>query len=136
MIDPEASFIGRGWAFPPRFATHGASAEMVTGDKDIEQSLHILFATQLGARIMRPEYGCDLKRFVFESVSEGLLAEISDVVERAVVLFEPRIDIESVRVDARESHVLMILLEYQIRGTNSRRNLVYPFYLEEATDLR
>ena len=111
---------------------------MVSEDEDIQEALRILLSTVPGERVMRPTYGCGLKAMVFEAMSDPTLAEIRDVVERAILFFEPRITLERVDlevVDELGGHVA-IHLEYTIRTTNSRANMVYPFYLIEGTNLR
>jgi len=46
--------------------------------------------------------------------------------------WEPRIDVLDVYAapDPARPNVLVIEINYQVRSTNSRFNLVYPFYLE------
>ena len=76
----DASFLGRGWSFPPEFGPGGAEVAMVAGEEDIAQSLSILFGTALGERVMRETYGCDLSRYMFEEVDQSLLTSISSAV--------------------------------------------------------
>jgi uncharacterized protein len=130
-----SSFLGRGWSFPPRFSGPGMAAEMVSDFEDIEQSLRILFATHPGERVMQPAYGCGLRSLVFEDASEHLLTEIKDMLRRAILFFEPRIDVlkvEAQLVDPLGGHV-SISLDYRVRTTNTRHNMVYPLYLHQAT---
>ena len=65
----------------------------------------------------------------------AVLAEIRDLIQRAVLFFEPRVMLENVeiRIEDAENGRLDVILEYSIRGTNSRSNLVFPFYLQEGT---
>lgn len=131
----EPSFLGQGWSFPPTFSRVLRGVEMVNGIVDIRESLRILFATALGERIMLPDYGCDLRRMVFQDVTATLMTEIKDMVENAIILWEPRIDLISVDVyqDPQEDGLLQIVVVFTIRTTNTRGNFVYPFYLREAT---
>ena len=48
----EDAFIGTGWSFPPAFDKATASVELRTGIADVEESLRIIFTTQLGERVM------------------------------------------------------------------------------------
>lgn len=134
-MGPQGSFLGRGWGFPPRFGPHGASVEMVSGAQDISQSLEILLSTQLGERAMRPDFGCDLREFQFEPVSQALVNELSAIVSNAITAYEPRIQLEAIDVSDDDAihGLLNIRVDYTVRATNSRFNLVYPFYLREAT---
>lgn len=130
-----ADFLGRGWSFPPRFDPRSKAAVMVSGVADIEESLRILLSTAPGERVMLPSYGCALRRMVFEEASEQTATEIKEMIRKAILFFEPRIvlnRIDTQRVDALGGR-LDILLDYTVRTTNTRHNLVYPFYLHQAT---
>ena len=110
---------------------------MVSYEEDINESLRILFGTVPGERLMHPGYGCRLKALVFEPLDDGTLAEIRHIIERAILFHETRITAE--RVDATPSEDphqdgrIDIRIEYTIRTTNTRANLVYPFYLREGS---
>ena len=87
---------------------------------------------------MQPAYGCGLHGMVFENIIESTITEIRDVVERAVLFFEPRINLESVEVDTENVHAgrIDIKLDYTVRKTNTRSNAVYPFYFIEGSHVR
>src|SRR5947207_9897465 len=131
----EPAFLGTGWSFPPTFSRPLQGVEMVSGVADIHESLGILFATTPGERIMVPLYGCDLWRMVFRDLTTTLLTELKDMVEQAIILWEPRIDVLSVDViqDPVEDGLVRIGVEFVVRRTNTRSNFVYPFYMREAT---
>ncbi len=132
-VDPQ--FLGKGWAFPPEFDRHSRGPRMVEREDDIRESLRILLSTKPGERTMRPDYGCGIRNLVFDVINESVLTEIRDYVERAVLFFEPRITLDNVAIDTRRAFDgrLDIELEYTIKTTNSRSNLVYPYYLLEGT---
>ncbi|HET7332117.1 GPW/gp25 family protein [Dyella sp.] len=130
------NFLGRGWSFPPRFDPRTKEVVMVSGTDDIAESLRILLSTTPGERVMLPAYGCDLRRMVFEEISEQAITEIKDMVRKAILFFEPRVTLN--RIDAQlvdpMAGRLELLLDYSVRTTNTRHNMVYPFYLYQATD--
>jgi uncharacterized protein len=132
VVTPD--FLGLGWAFPPRFGAGGASVDMVTGNEDIEQSLAILLATRRGERVMQDDFGCELGDFLFGEISQGLIGQVRDVISDAILHHEPRIALRGVEVSEHRAAegILMIAIDYTVRATNSRYNLVYPFYLREA----
>jgi phage baseplate assembly protein W len=134
----DRSFLGRGWSFPPEFSRQSRQVKMVSQEEDIRQSLVILFSTSPGERIMQPAYGCGLNAMVFENLNESTATEIKDIIERAVLFFEPRIILNRVELNDSEIYngLLKIQLEYTIRSTNSRSNMVYPFYFREGTHIR
>ena len=110
---------------------------MLADEADIESSLHILLTTQLGERIMQPNYGCDLDSMQFETLSLTQKTYISDLIRTAILYHEPRIDVVQVYIDTTDelNGVLLINIEYTVRSTNTRRNMVYPFYKIEATEI-
>lgn len=131
------AYLGTGWSFPPTFDTDSKTVAMVSAEKDIEQSLEILLSTSLGERVMQPEYGCNLKDYQFESMDSALIGFIKDLVERAILFFEPRIKLERIDITEEDSFeliegMLKIIVHYEISGTNTRSNYVYDFYLREA----
>lgn len=131
--DREYSFLGRGWAFPPEFHGGTSPTSMVSEEEDIEQSLCILFSTRVGERLMRPDYGVNLHRLVFHQMDLTARTQLKDAIEQAVLYYEPRITLNDVVFDMSEERngVLRVCLEYTIRLTNTRGNLVYPYYYEE-----
>lgn len=135
MQNLERTFLGTGWSFPPTFSRVGGGVEMVSADRDIRESLWVLFSTALGERLMLPEYGSALWQLVFQNVSTGLMTQIEDAVRQAILYWEPRIDVDgvSVEADATVHGRVLVTVDYTIRATNSRSNLVYPFSLQEGT---
>lgn len=127
-------FLGRGWSFPPRFSDTGLV--MVSAEEDIRESLLVLLSTVPGERVMQPAYGCGLKIHVFDHVNETMFAVIRDVVSKAILFFEPRVIVERIDISFEEKldGKLNIHIQYLVRSTNNRYNLVYPFYFSEATN--
>lgn len=134
-VDRDTAFLGRGWAFPPRFDAQSGKVEMASADEDIIQSLTILFLTRPGERVLHPDYGSALQDLVFEPMNGETTAAIRHAIERAVLFFEPRISLERVKVEPRDwpGGYLTITLSYRIKTTNTRSNVVFPFYLTEGT---
>lgn len=128
-------FLGTGWAFPPEFAASGKDVAMVSGEEDIKQSLQILLSTSLKERMMHPDFGCDLNQFLFEEVDDRFISDLSNMVSRSLLMHEPRIQVNKVSVADvdTDNSVVQISVEYTVRTTNNRFNLVYPFYVKEAS---
>ncbi len=132
---PDSLFLGTGWSFPPSFDGRDGHHQTVSGEQDIIQSLTILFLTRPGERVMHPDYGCALRDLVFEPMNDETVAAIKSTIRRAVVFFEPRIDLLNIDVNETDwiNGWLSIQLEYEVRSTNSRHNIVLPFYQSEGT---
>jgi phage baseplate assembly protein W len=128
-------FLGRGWSFPPSFSEGGGEVAMVADEEDIHQSLGLLFATRKGERLMQEAYGASLAEWLYAEIDQELVIKLSTAIEEAVLLQEPRVvllDVE-VSLNQQQDGVLDIRLDYLIPNTNSRFNMVFPFYLNEAT---
>lgn len=123
------SFIGTGWAFPLRTDATGAIA-LVSRETEIEESMRLVLGTAPGERPMRPEFGCAIHDFVFDSADADLAGRVAHAVRESLRRWEPRVEIDDVNVsyDADEPALLYIDIRYELAGTNDPRNLVFPFY--------
>ena len=131
MIE-DNSFLGKGWSFPPSFDNASREVIMNQGEEDIQNSLRILLSTTLGERVMQPKYGCNLSDLLFETLDTTLTTEMKNRVQTGILFFEPRIDIEKIALTQNDQGGLVLIsIEYIVRSTNTRGNLVYPFYLSE-----
>lgn len=129
----ENSFLGTGWKFPIEFSKAGASNIMLSDEDDIQNSLQVLLTTRVGERIMQPAYGCNMDVLLFEAINESLITYIKDLVFTAIYYFEPRISPDNVSLESTaEEGKILVNVSYTIRSTNSRQNLVFPFYLDEG----
>jgi phage baseplate assembly protein W len=130
----DQSFLGTGWGFPPSFTRGGANVALVSGQDDIHESLQIMLSTRLGERVMNDDFGCDLQGLLFEEIDQSLVNNITRMVTDAILYHEPRIHLENLDVSESPSEygLLLISIEYTVRSTNSRFNMVYPFYINEA----
>ena len=129
------SFLGTGWSFPPSFTSAGSDVHTVSGAADIEQSLAILLRTRRGERVMQDDFGCELSEFLFGEISQGLIGRVRDLIADAILHHEPRITLNGIDVSdsGAKDGLLLIAIDYTVRATNSRYNMVYPFYLNEST---
>jgi phage baseplate assembly protein W len=127
------TFLGKGWQFPIRVNARGALG-YVEDATSIEQAIWLILSTPPGQRLMAPEFGCDIYNYVFASNTANMRATIQGAVERALVRFEPRIDILQVRAEssADSESTLLIHVDYRIRANNAFHNFVYPFFLNEG----
>ena len=140
MVDVDKAFLGIGWSFPPEFhkRADALGVKMVAEEEDIGESLRILLSTNPGERVMQPSYGCGLKAMVFATINERTITELKDIIERAVLFFESRITLEDIDVNTEDAldGILKIQLNYSVRKTNTRSNIVYPFYYLEGSLVR
>lgn len=126
-------FLGTGLAFPILPDGSGGFS-YVSGESNVQQSLFILLQTELGERVMRPDFGTELPRFVFFPGSVQNLRLIERSVRDAVRDWEPRVDLDDVRaeLDVNDDTRVLVSVDYRVRRTNTHLNLVFPFYLDRA----
>jgi uncharacterized protein len=130
------TFLGVGWKFPPTFDKKMNSVQMVSDEADIKESLYVLLSTRIGERVMLPDFGCDLRILAFENIDTNTLSEARSMIEMAILNYEPRITLENVEFDTDSLNgIVQINVEYTIRKTNTRTNMVFPYYLIEGTEL-
>jgi uncharacterized protein len=133
MQGDEKAFLGQGWSFPLSFTPAG-EIQMAAHEEDVRQAIRLILTTSFGERVMRPDFGAGLRSVLFEPLSTTTMSLVQHHVERALVEWEPRIDLLEVHVDADNASFgrLLISLNYRVRATNAFYNLVYPFYLLEG----
>jgi phage baseplate assembly protein W len=137
MKEKNNSFLGQGWAFPPAFNFERGTTELVENEKDIKESIRIILGTIPGERVMFPTFGCPIQKFVFESDSATQKTMLKDVVYDALLFNEPRIKVDKIDIkdDTLEHGTIYIHVLYTVIITNTRNNIVYPFYFNEGTNL-
>jgi phage baseplate assembly protein W len=130
----QLTYFTRGWSFPPRFAAQGNTVQMVTDQEDIQQSLIILLSTVPGERFMHPTYGCDLRRFLFQDISQGFITRLKEALFDAITRYEPRIKIEDIVIALQDNQngKLTIDLQYTILATVRSDSLRYTLALQEG----
>lgn len=125
-----SDFIGRGWRFPILPDASG-SLSYASGDANVEQSIRILLLTSLGDRVMRADFGCKAKQLVFAPGSVQYLGLLETTIKEALRDWEPRIELETIlaEVDPSDETRVTVSVSYRVRPSNTRNNLVFPFYL-------
>jgi phage baseplate assembly protein W len=110
---------------------------MLTGEEDIKNSLDVLFATNVGERIMHANYGTALQTFLFMPINKSTLTYMQAIISDEILFNEPRIVLNNIEIESsvEENGRLDIIIDYKVTATNNRYNYVYPFYLKEANNL-
>lgn len=136
FLESPKAFLGRGWTFPPTFVKGGNMVDMLEAEADIKSALGIILSTTVGERVMQPEFGCNLDKLVFEPLDTTFSTFITEQIKIAILYFEPRITLDDVVYEADELNGKVdITVHFTINGTNTRSNIVYPYYFNEGTDV-
>lgn len=128
------AFMGRGWAYPFRVEPATGRIATVADEEDIGQSIRIILGTAKGERVMRPDFGCGIHNLVHGAIDMATIAQIKRDAAEALRLYEARIDVLGVAVDATNliDGKLEVEVDYRIRQTNQPGNCVFPFYFKEG----
>lgn len=151
----DKSFLGTGWSFPPTWRRETGGVDMVSVEENVRKSIQIILSTRStgkvtvlnkdgipelrtisGERVLQPTFGLNLLPYVFEPMNTPNIAMIERMVREALVYNEPRIIVEGLlSTPDPESGLLLVSIDYTIIRTNTRYNYVFPFYMNEATNL-
>lgn len=123
------NFLGTGWAFRMGVDGRGGIA-MASDEQGIERSMRLILSTAKGERRMRPNFGCGIHDLVFSPNDATTAGLIRYHVIEALGWWEPRVEVQDVRVDSDPDEPARVLVDvrYVVRATNDERNLVFPFY--------
>jgi Bacteriophage baseplate protein W len=123
--------LGLGWNYPVMLED-GQVKMTPDPEEAVSQSIWTILGTSPGERVMRPDFGCGIHDMVFGVNNARTASSVAGAVRDALALWEPRIDVLDVYAapDPVRPDVLLIEINYQLRSTNSRFNLVYPLYLD------
>ncbi|GMT48091.1 MAG: baseplate protein [bacterium] len=126
-------FLGVGWKYPVN-ADYNGKIAMSRYEEDIKEAIWIILGTAKGERVMRPDFGCGIHDLVFASINTATVTLVEDSVREALTFWEPRIEL--IKVEASTEYAdegkLPVSIDFRVRTTNNRFNLVYPFYLKEG----
>ncbi len=125
-----AELYGRGASLPLAIEASGGIRESA-GERKVEDAIRIILGTQHGERVMRPTFGCNLKRLVFAPNNLQTANLARHYVEDCLRRWEPRIEVLDVHiVNQQDVAALDITIMYRLRATQDVRSMVYPFYLD------
>lgn len=131
-------FLGSGWSYPVSFSMGNYQLNTTEYEQNINESIHTILTTKKGSRAMEPGFGSGLQTFFFRSMDQTLKGDIMDAVKFALLNNEPRITVQNVVVEFtnQQDGLVEITVDYIYNQTNTRHNYVFPFYLNEGTNLR
>ena len=102
-MNEDRTFLGNGWSFPPALDKDGTPTRMSAYEENIRQSLWSLLSSSPGERVHRYDFGCPVRRYVFEIMDISTQTLLRDEIERAVVMCEPRVDLNRLDFEVDEA---------------------------------
>ena len=130
----EKNFLGVGWKYPVYITVEGKIAKSEY-EQDIKEAIWIILGTAKGERVMRPDFGCGIHDLVFTPINTATITLVENSVREALTIWEPRIELIKVEASSEKSEEgkMLVSIDYRVRTTNNRFNLVYPFYIKEGS---
>ena len=134
--DTAKDFLGVGWKFPVEVDPATGRILTVSSEDDIREAVRIILLTGKGERMMRPDFGCDVRKYTFGTMDYTTRTQLEQEVWDALIRWEPRITAIQGRVeeDPGNSARMLIRVEYVVRATNNPYNLVFPYLMNEGLD--
>jgi len=123
-MDTAKLIYGQSMSFPPRVGPDGRLV-WSSGELNVRESICIILRTRPGERLMEPDFGCGLERFLFEPNSLATLRLIQEEVKRALGRWEPRVSLDDVlvRVNPTEPRAVDITIAYTLIATQQRERV-------------
>ncbi len=133
----ESNFLGTGWSFPVTFSAGNHQLNTSSFEGNINECINIILRTKNGERSFNPGFGSGLQQFFFARMDETLKGRIIDAVKTSLLNNEPRITVLDVDVEYTDVNngLIEILISYRYNSTNTRHNYVFPFHVNEGTNL-
>lgn len=124
-------FLGRGWPMPIFPDLNDSGIHYVEGADKIRQAIWTILCTEPGERLMRPDFGCGLRKFLMKPNTSATRALIKRDVKRSLAAWEPRINIGDVTVESGDDPAaIFVYIRYTHKRDGSPENLVFNFSLE------
>jgi phage baseplate assembly protein W len=81
---------------------------------------------------MRPDFGTTAPTVVFAPGSPANLRMLEASITSAIQAYEPRVELDGVLAEPvpGQENKVVVSVAYRIRQTNTKANLVFPFYLD------
>jgi phage baseplate assembly protein W len=103
------------------FKKHPVTDDVVVSKDNaaIKQSIVNLVLTNKGERLFNPDYGSDIRSFLFEPLDYAVAGIIKNNMQLSLTKYEPRIKVTSITCKPNfEDNGIDVEMTYEIRGTD------------------
>lgn len=126
-------FLGTGMKFPPQIDPATGRFVTVSGARSVKESLYLILMTQTGERLVRPEFGSDIMSYTFMDTGTTMMTIFRRNIMDTIIAQEPRISDVDVQMEYNDREgAIIINIDYMVSSTNTRDNMVFPFYLDRG----
>lgn len=126
------NLFGQGLGFPPRVGADGRLS-WSEGEANVRESIRLILLTEPGERLMREEFGCGLRRFLFEPNTVTTRQLIRERITKAIGRWEPRVTVDEVAVepDAGNPRLVSVNILFRLVATQAIGRMGLTLQLEE-----
>ena len=127
---PRVNPLGTGWSFPPSFDRFSGTVKLSSDIDNVRENLHLLFATDIGERVMLANYGTLLRERVFAALTETTSNQLKLEIQNVIAEWEPRIDVLEIQINDRQESegACELAVIFQLRSSGVSGSMIYPFY--------
>jgi phage baseplate assembly protein W len=95
----------------------------------IKSNLINLLLTDKGERVFNPEFGTDLRRVLFEGITEDIVPTIQNLITTNVNIFIPEVQITNITVntDNKENNSISVTVTYQLKISGTSDQITVEF---------
>lgn len=132
---PDNSFLGTGMKFPPQINPATGRFVLSSEEQSVKESVYLILMTQQTERLVRPNFGSTITSYTFMDINVTTLSLMIRTLKNQIMSQEPRIGSVDIDVDSTSRPgCLIISIDYTLRDSNVRDNLVFPFYLNAVVE--
>ena len=128
-------FLGSGMKFPPQVNTATGRFVVSSEEESVKESVYLILMTQKTERFLRPEFGSNLMSYTFMDINMTTVNMMIRSLTEQILKQEPRIGEVVITTDSQvKEGCLLVNIDYTIRSSQIRDNLVFPFYLNASAE--
>ena len=131
----DKKFLGTGCRFPVQVDPATGRFMTSSGNQSVKESIYLILMTQRTERLTRPDFGSNIMNYTFMDTGATMLSIFRRDISEAILSQEPRIaDVEITTEFHENQGMILVNIDYLVSDTNTRDNMVFPFYLDRAAE--
>jgi phage baseplate assembly protein W len=110
------------------FNAPGVFNKTYSTKEQIKSNLINLLLTDKGERIMNPEFGADLRRSLFDNITQSNTDLLQTKIIDAINIFIPEVELTNVAVESNiDYNTLNVTIDYRLRISNTPDQVTVQF---------
>ena len=99
-----------------------------TTKDQIKSNLINLLLTAKGERVMNPEFGCDLKNFLFEGITNSNVSLLKTNISDSISTFIPEITLKNINLDSNiDDNLINLTIDYSLNISQTPDQVTVQF---------